>query len=183
MLRSLRASARCRYRLWQMNHLLPSRPCLVDLTEGIVYEIGAGLFINWQENLFNLLCLFSNPLFSHSLSNYLLLDHFSQKSLQTVSGLFSSANSLLLANFIKHCMFAEWIFQLPSGSDELTQNIRISVLSMYHLQLANISLPDCHNDFMFFSCKCTILIALSEFPQVTLVAMPLTLGLSINYRF
>lgn len=166
-----------------MNHLLPSRPCLVDLTEGIVYEIGAGLFINWQENLFNLLCLFSNPLFSHSLSNYLLLDRFSQKSLQTVSGLFSSANSLLLANFIKHCMFAEWIFQLPSGSDELTQNIRISVLSMYHLQLANISLPDCHNDFMFFSCKCTILIALSEFPQVTLVAMPLTLGLSINYRF
>ena len=80
-------------------------------------------------------------------------------------------------------MFAEWIFQLPSGSGELTQNIRVSVLNVYHLQLANISLLDCHNDFMFFSCKSAILIALSESPQVTLVAMPLTLDLSINYRF
>lgn len=80
-------------------------------------------------------------------------------------------------------MFAEWIFQLPSGTDELTQNIRVSVLNMYHLHLANISLLGCHNDFMFFPCKSAILIALSESPRVTLVAMPLTLGLSINYRF
>lgn len=92
----------------------PEQPLPAGPEQGILQETGAGLFKKWQGNLFNLLCLFSNPLFSHSLSNYLLLDHFSQKSLQTVSGLFFSANTLLLANFIKRsmCLLSEF-FSCP----------------------------------------------------------------------